>query len=158
MENLIVDVRERDEFKNAYIKDSINIPLSELICQAPGIVKHYKDKKILLMCKSGRRAELAKNELLKLNQDLNIEVYAGGIDMWLNKGNEVLNKKFAIPIIRQVLITAGFLILLFTTLAFIINFNFIYFTLFISLGLIFAGLTGFCGLAIVLEKMPWNKK
>jgi len=158
MENLIIDVRERDEFKNEYIKDSINVPLSELICQASGIIKHYKGKKILIMCKSGIRAEIAKNELLKLDKDLSLEVFIGGIDNWKIKGNETVYQKFSIPIIRQVLITAGSFILIFTLLAVFINLNFIYLTFFMSLGLIFAGITGFCGLAILLEKMPWNKQ
>ena len=30
-------------------------------------------------------------------------------------------------------------------------------TAFVGAGLVFAGLTGFCGLAVLLAKMPWNK-
>lgn len=157
MDNLIIDVREQSEFKNEYIEGSINIPLSELICSIPGIAKHYKDKKIIIMCKSGKRASIAKAELLKQDSTLDAQVYEGGITLWKAQGNPTIFKKSTIPVFRQVLITAGLFILLFTFLSIFINFNFIYLTIFMACGLMFAGITGVCGLATLLSKMPWNK-
>jgi len=35
--------------------------------------------------------------------------------------------------------------------------QFIYLSAFFGAGLLFAGLSGWCGLAILMSKMPWNK-
>ena len=58
---------------------------------------------------------------------------------------------------QQVQIAIGWIILISYLLSFSINFNFIYLTILISLGLIFAGFTGFYGLAKIFNLMPWNK-
>lgn len=157
MENLILDVREPMEFMNEYIEGSINIPLSELICSASGIIKHYEGKKITLICRSGKRSAIAKDELLKIEPKLNIETFEGGISLWKAQGNPTVFKKLTFPIMRQVQIAAGFLVVLFSLLAVFINMFFIYLAIFIGCGLMFAGLTGFCGMALLLKKMPWNK-
>ena len=157
MEKLVIDAREPNEFKNEYIEGSINIPLSELICSASGIIKHYEGKKITLMCRSGKRASIAKDELLKINPKLDVETFEGGISLWRAQGNPTVFKKLSFPIIRQVQIIAGFLVVLFSLLAVFIQTSFIYFAIFIGCGLMVAGLTGFCGMAVLLAKMPWNK-
>jgi hypothetical protein len=58
---------------------------------------------------------------------------------------------------RQVQITVGFLTGLGGLLALTVNKFFAIIPLVVGSGLLFAGLTGFCGLAQVLAKMPWNK-
>lgn len=55
------------------------------------------------------------------------------------------------------MIAAGLLVAIGSALALLVNVNYLYLPLFIGLGLILAGLTGFCGMAILLEKIPWNK-
>jgi hypothetical protein len=42
-------------------------------------------------------------------------------------------------------------------LALTVNHYFVLIPLVLGCGLLFAGLTGFCGLALLLAKMPWNK-
>lgn len=34
----------------------------------------------------------------------------------------------------------------------------IWLSAFVGAGLVFAGVTGFCGLGLLLSAMPWNKK
>lgn len=59
---------------------------------------------------------------------------------------------------RQVMFTSGFLVLMGFLLSLYFNVNFIYLSGFMGLGLFFAGITGFCGMATLLMFMPWHKK
>jgi hypothetical protein len=72
-------------------------------------------------------------------------------------GLPVIRQRKVIPVIRQVLLTAGALILLSSILGFVIDPRFFYIPAFIGAGLSFAGLTGWCGMAFLLERMPWNR-
>ena len=62
-----------------------------------------------------------------------------------------------LPLMRQVQITVGFLSAVGAALALTVNPRFALIPLVVGCGLLFAGLTGFCGLALLLAKMPWNK-
>jgi hypothetical protein len=64
---------------------------------------------------------------------------------------------FAIPIMRQVQIVAGGLILTFSLLGFLMNINFFFGALFVGGGLFYAGLSGNCMMATMLGKLPFNK-
>lgn len=55
------------------------------------------------------------------------------------------------------MISAGALILIGAFLGNFVNYKFWLLPSFVGAGLFFAGITGFCGMAIFLEKMPWNK-
>jgi hypothetical protein len=59
---------------------------------------------------------------------------------------------------RQVRITAGAIVFTRVLLARFVNFNFIWLAGFVGAGLVFAGVTDFCGMGLLLAKMPWNKK
>jgi len=39
-----------------------------------------------------------------------------------------------------------------------VNFNFIWLSGFVGAGLVFAGISDFCGIGLLLAKMPWNKR
>ena len=58
---IIVDVRSPQEFRSGHAKKSKNIPLPELKIK----IKTIKDKEIILVCKSGGRAGMAKSILKK---------------------------------------------------------------------------------------------
>lgn len=59
---------------------------------------------------------------------------------------------------QQVQIAAGGLVLLGITLSLILsNWWFVALSAFVGAGLVFAGSTGYCGMAKVLAKMPWNR-
>jgi hypothetical protein len=59
---------------------------------------------------------------------------------------------------RQVRITAGAIVFTGVILARLVNFNFIWLSGFVGAGLVFAGITDFCGMGLLLARMPWNKK
>lgn len=61
------------------------------------------------------------------------------------------------PIDRQTQIIMGSLVLLGIILSVFVNNYWLILSGIISLGLINAGITGWCGLGLFIAKMPWNK-
>ncbi|QED23351.1 rhodanese-like domain-containing protein [Candidatus Deianiraea vastatrix] len=150
-EVVIVDVREPFEHKSCHIKDSILIPSS---CFDEAKIPNISDKKIVIHCKSGRRASLIIDKMKNKNC-FNLE---GGIDAWIAQGFDVeKSSKKCLPLDRQVQLTIGIILIASFFLTYFININFVFIALLIGCGLSFAGLTGYCGLAMVLAKAPWNK-
>lgn len=84
---LLIDVREPWENQNARIEGSILIPLNSV---ALNKLPKIGNKKVVVYCKSGRRSEIACQELM--DQDLGLEIYnlEGGIESWMKKGFKVL--------------------------------------------------------------------
>ncbi len=159
MEKIIIDVREKDEFKNEHVSRAINLPLSSFPQDAPPLLENLVDKKIVIMCLSGKRAAMAFDHIKNMpNINFeNYEVYPEGIKGWKNECKKVVAiKDSMISIMRQVQIAAGSLIILGGALGTFINPNFWFISTFIGVGLTFAGITGTCGLAEILRKMPWN--
>ncbi len=162
MENqqLIIDVREADEFKKEKVPGSLHLPLSQLELIAPGIMTPLKNCSITIMCRSGGRATMAYERLkaLRLIDPAKTEVYQGGILEWKKQGRPTEGKaSHVLPIMRQVQLGAGLLTLVGSLLTLFVNPNWIYLPIFIGTGLTVAGSTGFCGMAIMLQKMPWNR-
>lgn len=160
MNNVILDVRERDEFDAEHVEHSINVPLSEFHRVAPGVLKNLSDKEIIIMCRSGNRARLALEQIPAVtnNSAIPAKVFEGGIIEWKKQGKPTnVFKKGHLPIMRQVQLTAGALVFVFAVLALIVSPLFALGAAFVGAGLTFAGATGICALAIVMSKMPWNK-
>lgn len=76
---------------------------------------------------------------------------------WEAAGLPVVRGKKAISLERQVRIAAGLLVLLGAILGFFVNPSFIGISAFVGAGLVFAGITDTCGMAMMLAKMPWNQ-
>lgn len=159
MSEVILDVRESDEFEEEYVKDSINVPLSRFNSIAPGILNQLFDRDVFILCRSGNRAKLAIEQLKQLgfSKKLKVNIYEGGILEWKRKGNPTIKKKLQhLSILRQIQLIAGLLILFSTSLGLFLNPWFFLINLLIGVGLTTAGATGFCAMAILLGKMPWN--
>jgi hypothetical protein len=58
---------------------------------------------------------------------------------------------------RQVQIVVGLLSIVGAGLALAVNRWFAILPLFLGCGLVFAGITGTCGMALLLARMPWNR-
>lgn len=153
-EALIVDVREPEEYAREHIEGAINIPLSKV---EPGALPDAGEKIIVLHCRSGVRSEQAAKALLSGGCDAAHHL-KGGIKAWRQAGLSVVeNRKVPISIIRQVQIVAGLMVVAGTLLGTLVNPWWLLLSGFVGAGLTFAGLTGTCGLAVVLGKMPWNQ-
>ncbi|MEW5756756.1 MAG: rhodanese-like domain-containing protein [Pseudomonadota bacterium] len=161
MNQVIIDVREEDEFSAEHIPDSINIPLSSFASMAPGILNQLGERNILIMCRSGARAVQAHSMAkgLGFNDAHTYQVYEGGIIRWKKEGQPVVSRKVRapLPLMRQVQLVVGTLTLMFAVLAVTIDPRFAYGAVFTGAGLLLAGMTGFCPLANLLAKLPWNR-
>jgi hypothetical protein len=83
---------------------------------------------------------------------------AGGIEGWKQAGLPVVtDDRQPIEINRQVMIAAGSLVLLFVLLGGLVAPAFCLLAGLIGAGLVFGGVSGWCGMAKLLEAMPWNR-
>ncbi len=77
---VIVDVCEDKEYQSGHIPDSIHIPLSALKGRVDELNK-YKDKHIILSCRSGSRSGRACS-ILKKHGFENVHNLSGGVMAW----------------------------------------------------------------------------
>lgn len=142
------------EYKEKHIQGVRSVPLDEIQAH----LNEFKDKKtIYVHCRSGRRgaSAIAKLKAAGITAELvNVE---GGIMAWEQAGFATLSLTTRLPIMRQVFIVMGFATLLSAIASLTLNPAFAYIALFVGLGLSISGVTGWCGLALLLAKMPWNK-
>lgn len=156
---IILDVREKEEFEAEHIPESISLPLSQFDMLAPGIIKNLKESEVIVMCHSGNRSKMAITELQKLDVDHHkFSSFDGGIVRWKAEGKPVQGKGTMFPIMRQVQIVASSMIFIAFLAAAFINPSWVYLALFVGFGLSVAGWTGFCPMANILQRMPWNNK
>lgn len=148
----LIDVRTALEFDSEHIKGSKNLPLNELGQKDPGL---NQQEPVFVICRTGNRAGRAAAQLNASGFDC--EVLQGGILEWKKSGLPVVEGKKRLSLERQVQLTIGLMILTGVTLGFTVNQLFFLLPGFIGCGLTFAGLTGNCGLAMVLAKAPWNR-
>lgn len=160
MSEVILDVREFDEFNAEHVDGSINVPLSCFGCMAPGVLKALQDREILLLCLGGARAKMAEQQLDQMGfaSKLKTRVFEGGLKEWKKQGKAtVVRKAQHLPIMRQVQLVVGPMVLIGTILGAFVNPGFLIVSGFVGAGLTVAGATGFCGMAKLLSLMPWNK-
>jgi len=151
---IIVDVRSKPEHKSISISEAINIPLDQIQNHTEQLNKYDT---VFIHCQSGGRSQEACKLLSKLSHAKVINVQ-GGILEWQAAGFGVNQTKcFHLSIIRQVHFIAGSLTLIGAILSKLVNPDWIYLSAFIGAGLSFAGATGWCGMAKILQKMPWNQ-
>lgn len=150
----VIDVREFSEFNSERIADAQLMPLSDFEKHADEI-DHTKP--VYLMCRSGTRAKQAAEKLLKKGFT-DIHVVEGGMMAWAGANLPVVKGESRVwSLERQVRFTAGLLVLLGVVLTVFVHPYFLVIPAFIGAGLAFAGATDWCGMAMLLAKMPWNK-
>lgn len=151
---ILIDIRAADEYAREHIAAARHTPMDHLKTAAPldapaGVIFH---------CKSGNRTQLNAKTLSAF---VSGEAYVleGGLDAWKNAGLPVVTDiSQPIELQRQVQITAGTMILSGAVLGATISPWFHVLSGAIGAGLIFAGVSGFCGMARLLLIMPWNRR
>jgi len=148
----VIVEREPMEYAGGHIAGSLNVPLSR-ISQAD-----LPRGPLVLVCHSGNRSARALAQLLQQGHPHPLADLEGGIPAWQQAGLPVRKVKNApLPLMRQVQIAAGSLVLLGLILSNVVAPAWILLTWFVGAGLVFAGVSGFCGMARLLAVMPWNK-
>jgi rhodanese-related sulfurtransferase len=155
---LLVDVRTPAEYAATHVTGALNIPLDLVPTRLhSGDPSLPKDALIFLLCEKGGRASKAAAHFLDAGFD-NIHVVEGGTQAWIAGGHPVVSSgKSVISIERQVRIGAGSLVLLGVILSLLVNPDFIILSGFIGAGLVFAGITDWCGMGLLLARLPWNR-
>ena len=153
----LLDVRTPGEFASVHVPGAQLIPLDELDAAAFGRERGTDATPVYVLCQSGGRARRAIEKLERAGVQGCVLV-EGGTQAWLDAGLPVnRGTSRVLPLMRQVQVTVGFLSATGEGLALTVNPLFALLPLVIGCGLVFAGLTGICGLALLLAKMPWNK-
>jgi hypothetical protein len=111
----------------------------------------------MVMCHAGKRGAAAAEKLCSLGFR-NVRNLEGGMVAWKAAGMTCqAGAKKGLPLMRQVQICVGSWVLLASVLSLTVDLRWVYLNALLGAGLLFAGLSGFCGLAMILAKMPWNK-
>jgi rhodanese-related sulfurtransferase len=149
----LFDVRGADERARERIPGAEPMPLATLdpasLLARPG--------RVVLHCQSGMRSRQAGEAVLAAGGK---EVWhlAGGLQAWKRAGLPVEgDAKAPLPIPRQVQIVAGSLIVLGFLLGLVAPAWHLLSGL-VGAGLIFAGLSGRCGMASLLARLPFNRR
>jgi rhodanese-related sulfurtransferase len=148
----VIDVREAIEYASGHISGSLNIPLSRItrvdLPRGP----------LVLVCQSGKRSARAMKQLLQQGHSQPMADLLGGLPAWEQAGFSLQKAKGApLPLMRQVQIAAGSLVLIGVILSQTVAPGWIWLSGFVGAGLTYAGISGFCGMARLLAAMPWNQ-
>jgi rhodanese-related sulfurtransferase len=150
----LIDVREPIEHAESHVSGAKLIPLGQIEVRSGEL---DKTKPVLVMCQAGKRGAAAADKLRAVGFS-DVRNLEGGILAWKAAGLPcATGAKTVMPLMRQVQISVGFFVLLGALLAVYVDPRWVWLCAFFGAGLLFAGLSGFCGLAVVLAKMPWNR-
>lgn len=147
----LVDVRGPLEFESERLPDATNVPLADLQAR----LAEVPAGEVIVVCRSGVRATLAAQTLRRAGREA--RVLEGGLVAWRKAGLPLREGRKHLALDRQVQLTVGSAVLLTSLLGAFVSPWFLALTAFFGAGLTFAGATGTCGLAVVLQRAPWNR-
>jgi rhodanese-related sulfurtransferase len=156
-DKILVDVRSPAEYRNVRVQGAVNLPLNTISCaDVQKLIGDKQNPAIILLCGKGGRARKAA-EILQAGS-FNLLVVEGGTNACV-EANLPIEKgsSSTISIERQVRIGAGSLVCIGVALGYFVNPNFYFLSAFIGAGLIFAGITDWCGMGLLMARAPWNK-
>lgn len=149
----IADVREPNEYHAVHVADTVSVPLSTISQACKSLAK---DRRVYLICQSGRRAQSAARELARLGFE-DAVVVKEGLNGWQKCGLPVEKNSSVWSMERQVRFTAGFLTLMGIALSTFMNTNWLILSAVVALGMIVSSVSNTCAMANFLELMPWNR-
>ena len=152
---VLVDIRDPDEFARRHVAGALNVPLGTF---EQAHLALDPDQDVIFTCRTGMRTG-ANCDRLAARVIGDAYVLAGGVDGWAGAGLPLAtDAKAPLEIIRQVQITAGSLVLAGVVLGFAVAPAWFGLAGFVGAGLVFAGVSGTCAMASLLQAMPWNRR
>jgi glyoxylase-like metal-dependent hydrolase (beta-lactamase superfamily II) len=148
---IVVDVRLPGEYHALHLEPSVLLPLDQITRRRDELPR---DRELVLLCRTGSRARLAAAELTGMRT----RVLEGGLVAWQEAGHPVVEGKAHMSLERQVRIAAGALAAVGGGLAIAVNPWFSLVPTFVGAGLVYAGITDRCGMAMLLGKLPYNRR
>ena len=85
---VIVDVREQNEFEESHLPGAVHVPRGHLESRIEGAARD-KSERVVLYCASGNRSALAAKTLKDELGYSNVESMTGGITLWKDRGYDV---------------------------------------------------------------------
>lgn len=155
-EHVLIDVRTPAEYRAEHVEGAELHPLDKLDAEAL-CRQHNPAKPLYILCQSGKRASMAAEKLSASGHE-NVYVIEGGTNAAKAVNVKIVRGKGAISIERQVRIGAGALVVAGCIAGLFIHAWFFAVPIFVGSGLVFAGVTDFCGMGILLAKMHWNSR
>ena len=155
----VIDLRTAAECQSESLHQTLNIPVQELTIETfdKATDELNPDEPIYLLCQSGKRAEIAVKKLKDSNKSL--VIIEGGLNTLKAEGAEiVVGTTKAISLERQVRIAAGLIVMLGVIMSVFINEWYLLIPVFVGTGLVYAGISDNCGMALILARMPWNSQ
>lgn len=154
---VLFDVRTPIEFREVHVEFARNVPLDRL--DPVAVLQNQSGKPedpLYVICRSGGRGQKACEKLLAagFTNVVNVE---GGTTACVEAGLPVVRGRKAISLERQVRIVAGLLVLIGLLLGGFVHPVLFGLSAFVGAGLVFAGITDFCGMGLLLARMPWNQ-
>jgi rhodanese-related sulfurtransferase len=154
----VLDVRTPLEYAEVHVRQARNVPLDTLapreLFEAGNLPK---GQPIYILCRTGARASKAAEKFAKDGFG-DAVVVEGGTVAWSEAGLPV--ERGSVKVMspeRQVRIAAGSLTFIGAALAWFVHPYFIALPAFVGAGLVFAGISDFCGMGLLLAKAPWNR-
>ncbi len=153
----LVDVRTPAEYAAVHAATAKLLPLDTLDAKHASDMRAAKDQPIYILCKSGGRAAKARDRFLAAGIT-DVICVEGGTDAWERAGCPVERSgRKTISLERQVRIAAGALVVSGVVLGFFVHPALFGLSAFVGAGLMFAGITDWCGMGMLIARMPWNR-
>ena len=154
---VLVDIREPMEHAREAIPGAQLHSLSSLDPQTLAAISGPHGAAIIFHCQSGKRTGDNAERLRKCSA-AEAYILQGGLLGWKDTGYPTsVDRTKPIDMQRQVQIAGGLLIVLSLMLAWFVSPVFLAMAAFVGIGLVFAGVSGWCGMARILGRMPWNR-
>jgi rhodanese-related sulfurtransferase len=154
----LLDVRTAVEHAALHVSGARLLSLDKLDAATFLTTRRRSDIPLYVLCQSGARAAKAIEKFRQAGFE-GCALVEGGIEAWVEAGLPVeRGESKVLPLMRQVQIVVGLVSAASAALALGVNVHFAIIPLVMGGGLLFAGLTGTCGLALLLARMPWNRQ
>ncbi|WMX48182.1 rhodanese-like domain-containing protein [Streptomyces roseicoloratus] len=155
----VIDVRTPGEYAGGHLPGALNIPLDRIRRALPDIRQATDRGDVLVVCASGARSANACKILAE--NGVTAATLSGGTGAWAADGHGLHRPQGASRATwgmeRQVRLTAGVIVLLGLLLGLVVHPAFQLVSAGIAGGLVFSALTGTCGMAAMLARLPHNR-
>ncbi|MDH2387416.1 rhodanese-like domain-containing protein [Streptomyces sp. HNM0663] len=156
----VIDVRTPAEYASGHLPGALNLPLDRIRRALPEIRQAADRGDILVVCASGARSESAARLLAE--EGIPTATLSGGTGAWAARGHDLhrpaaCDTRPGWSMERQVRFTAGAAVLLGLLLGLLAHPAFLLLSAGLAGGLVFSAVTGACGMAAALGKLPHNR-
>ncbi len=157
----LIDVRTPAEYGEVHVDFARNVPLDRLDPTRIAADHGGRSEPIYFVCRSGGRSKTACEKMIAAGVADVVSV-DGGTTACDAAGLPVVRGKKAMSLERQVRIAAGALVAIGAALA-AFGPDPLWQSIgaglagFVGCGLVFAGITDTCGMAMLISRMPWNQ-